>query len=59
LKGWNNNVEGRYKRDRDLIAGQLDFIDKNSEIAGLSAADYELRCTLQEKLSKILKEEDL
>jgi hypothetical protein len=59
LKGWDNNVEGQLRRHRDLIAGQLDFVDKNSEIAGLSAADYELRCILQEKLSKILKEEEL
>jgi hypothetical protein len=39
-------VDGQYRRDRDLIAGQLDFIDKNCEIAGLFATDYELRFIL-------------
>ena len=59
LKGWNNNVEGQYKRDRDTIASQLDFIDKNSETQGLSMEDYELRCSLQASLNHILKEEEI
>jgi hypothetical protein len=34
LKGWNNNVEGQYRRDKDLIAGQLNFIDKIVRLQG-------------------------
>ena len=59
LKGWNLNIEGRYRRERIDISRKLDFIDKQSEIAGLNAADYECRCSLQDKLNKILREEEI
>ena len=59
LKGWNLNVEGRYRRDRDEIANKLDFLDKKSELSGVSEADYVLRNKLQNDLNKILREEEI
>ena len=59
LKGWNLNVEGRYRRDRDEIANKLDFLDKKSELSGVSEADYVLRNQLQNDLNKILREEEI
>jgi hypothetical protein len=51
-KGWNLNIEGAYKSKRGLISEHVDYIDKHSELAGLSAADYEYRCYLQNMLNK-------
>jgi hypothetical protein len=59
LKGWNLNIEGEYKRERDTISRHLDYIDKQSEFAELSATDYEYRCYLQNKLNQILREEEI
>jgi hypothetical protein len=59
LKGWNLNIEGEYKRERDTISKHLDYTDKQSEFIGLSAADYEYRCYLQNKLNQILREEEI
>ena len=59
LRGWNLNIEGLYRRERMDITRKLDFIDKQSELAGLSAADYDCRCFLQNKLNNILREEEI
>lgn len=59
LKGWNLNVEGRYRRERDDIANKLDFLDKKSELSGVSEADYVFRKKLQSDLNKILREEEI
>jgi hypothetical protein len=59
LKGWNLNIESVYKKERKRLSDLLNSIDINSQIAGLSASDYELRISLQYQLNYVLREEEI
>jgi hypothetical protein len=59
LRGWNLNIESVYKKERKRLSDLLNSIDINSQIAGLSASDYELRISLQYQLNYVLREEEI
>lgn len=54
LKGWNKNVEGAYRIEKRELLAQIDLIDKNSELFGLHAADWQLRNLFKLRLKELL-----
>ena len=39
LKGWDRNVQGQYKKNRKILAEQLDALDRKGEELGLTSQD--------------------
>lgn len=59
LKGWNINIEGRYRKERNFLLEEIDILDKLEETSPLSSSERQEKIQLQEHLKKILREEEI
>lgn len=59
LRGCNINYEASYKKEKRFLSEEIDAIDRESELVGLSAERYILRKDLESRSHCILREEEV
>ena len=59
LRGWAKSVSGAYKKEKIAILNKLDELDKKAEITALSEGELDLKHVLNERLAKLLREEEI
>lgn len=59
LNGWNNNWEGRYRREKESILEKIENLDAKVERCGMSKEDREERKELEDKLNFVIREEKI
>ena len=59
LRGWAKSVSGAYKKEKIAILNKLDELDKKTEITALSEGELDLKHVLNERLAKLLREEEI
>jgi mannosylglycoprotein endo-beta-mannosidase len=59
LRGWAKSVSGAYKKEKKTLLNKLDELDKKAENSLLDESELNLKQVLNERLAKILREEEL
>jgi hypothetical protein len=59
LRGWAKNVSGTNKKEKKWLLDKLDVLDKKAEVSLLSAQEADLRQCLHNRLSHLLRKEEL
>ena len=59
LIGWVKNVSGAYKKEKHILLNKLDELDKKAEISLLEETEINLKHVLNERLAKLLRQEEL
>jgi hypothetical protein len=59
LRGWAKNISGANKKAKKGLLDKLDMLDKKVEVSLLSAQEADLKQCLDNRLSQLLREEEL
>jgi hypothetical protein len=59
LRGWAKHVSGVYKKEKTTLLNKLDELDKKIEHTLLNDSERDLKHVLNERLAKLLREEEL
>lgn len=59
LRGWNLKFTAQNKKDSKMLPKGIEKIDRESEHVSLTANNYMLRQYLEERLHRIIKEEEV
>ncbi|WVZ53557.1 LOW QUALITY PROTEIN: hypothetical protein U9M48_004480 [Paspalum notatum var. saurae] len=59
LRGWAKNIRGAYKKEKKLLLDKLDELDKKLEHTQLDYNELNLKHTLHERVSQLLREEEI
>jgi hypothetical protein len=59
LRGWAKNVSVSNKKEKKGLLDKLDVLDKKAEVSLLSAQEADLRQCLYNRLTQLLREEEL
>ncbi|WVZ84217.1 hypothetical protein U9M48_031271 [Paspalum notatum var. saurae] len=59
LRGWAKNVGGAYKKEKKLLLDKLDELDKKSEHTQLDYNELNLKHTLHERVTQLLREKEI
>jgi hypothetical protein len=59
LRGWAKNVSGAMKKEKKGLLDKLNMLDKKAEVSLLSAQEADLKQCLHNRLSQMLREEEL
>jgi hypothetical protein len=59
LKGWNINVEGKYKKLKKYLMDKIDILEKMREIAGISDSERLEKLDMEWNLRNMVAEEGI
>jgi len=59
LRGWAKHVSGHYKKEKTALLNKLEELDKKAEFILLSESERDLKHVLNERLTELLREEEL
>jgi hypothetical protein len=59
LRGWAQNMNGAYKKEKQELMRKAEELDKLAESQLLSQRDWDLKQSIHERLNQLLTEEEL
>jgi hypothetical protein len=59
LRGWANNINGAYKKEKKEIISKLDELDKKAQGTMLAPHEVDLRHCLSARLIQLLREKEV
>lgn len=59
MRGWNKNINGQYKKEKQQLLKAIDELDNLGGKGGLSPVQRESKAQAELRLGKILKEEEI
>jgi hypothetical protein len=59
LRGWARNVNGAYKKEKQELLRKVEELDKKAESQLLSQQEWDLKQSVHERLTQLLREEEL
>jgi hypothetical protein len=59
LRGWAKNMSGAYKKEKQELMRKADELDKKAETQLLSQREWDLKQSISDRLTQLLREEEL
>jgi hypothetical protein len=58
-RGWGANTQSQFKKDKRMLLGKIKDFDRDAELRGVDAIQWQIRYNLEVELEKIYNIEEL